>query len=240
MVSWFRVAGESSRRRAATISARLSNVPLLPTASLGSKVFTSAATGPSASARWARSARRSAFEIGSDRTKSAVRRATPRGRLAAHMRLLVSPTITSRLPPPRSKHSAGAGSSTTRRPHRAEDQARLLQAADHLDVYAGLGADAVDQLATVRGAPDRAGRLGQHLRRPRGVGQHAEPPHGGDRLIRRGRRHRPVTAHHAPEAEHLLLLHERVDVPVGVHVGHEQVEGVRPEVHGRDAHRPPR
>ena len=49
-----------------------------------------------------------------------------------------------------------------------------------------------------------------------------------------------VAAHDVAEAEHLLLLHERVDVAVGVHVGDEEVEGVRPEVHGGDAHRPPR
>ena len=47
-----------------------------------------------------------------------------------------------------------------------------------------------------------------------------------------------VAAHDVAEAQHLLLLDERVDVAVGVHVGHEEVEGVRPQVHGRDAHHP--
>ena len=61
----------------------------------------------------ARSARRSGFEIGSEWTQSAVRRATPSGTLVAHIRPLASPTMISRLPPPRSKHTAGAGSSTT-------------------------------------------------------------------------------------------------------------------------------
>ena len=88
-------------------------MPLLPTASLGSNVPTSATTGASTSAMWSRSARRSDLEIGSECTNSAVSRATPSGTLAAHIRLLASPTMTSRLPPPRSKQSAGAGSSTT-------------------------------------------------------------------------------------------------------------------------------
>ena len=43
-------------------------------------------------------------------------------------------------------------------------------------------------------------------------------------------------AHHVAEAEHLLLTHERVEVAVGVDVGDEEVERVRPEVHGCHAH----
>ena len=111
---------------------------------------------PSTSAMWSRSARRSALEIGSECTNSAVRRATPSGTLVAHIRLLASPTMTSRLPPPRSKHTRRRGVEHHRRAHRAEDQARLLEPADHVDVHAGLGADAVDELAAVRRAPDRA------------------------------------------------------------------------------------
>ena len=236
MVSWFSVAGVSSSRRAATISARLSRVPLLPTASLGSNVSTSATTGASTSAMRSRSARRSDFEIGSECTSSAVSRATPSGTLVAHIRLLASPTMTSRLPPPRSKHTAGAGSSTTDGADRAEDQARLLEAADDVDVHAGLRPDAVDELAAVRGAADRARGLGQDLGGARGLGEEAEAAHGGDGLVGRGGRDVPVAAHDVAEAEHLLLLHQRVDVPVGVDVGDEQVEGVRPEVHGCDAH----
>ena len=75
-----------------------------------------------------------------------------------------------------------------RRAHRAEDQAGLLEAADHLDVHAGLGPDAVDDLAAVGGAPDRGGRLGQDLGGARGLGEEAEAAHGGDGLVGRGRR----------------------------------------------------
>ena len=46
----------------------------------------------------------------------------------------------------------------------------------------------------------------------------------------------PVTAHDVAEAEHLLLAHERVEVAVGVDVGDEEVERVRPEVHRCDPH----
>jgi thiamine biosynthesis lipoprotein len=45
-----------------------------------------------------------------------------------------------------------------------------------------------------------------------------------------------VAAHEVTEAQHLLLAHDRVDVAVGVRVGDEQVERVRPEVEGGDAH----
>ena len=127
-----------------------------------------------------------------------------------------------------------------RRADRTEDQARLLQPADHLDAHAGFRLDAVDHLAAVLGAPDRAGGLGQHLGGAGGLGEQAEAANGGDGLVGRGRRDRPVAAHDVAEAQHLLLLHERVDVPVGVHVGHEEVERVRPEVDGGDAHRPQR
>ena len=67
MVSWLSVAGVSSTRRAATISASDSSVPLLPTASLGSNAATSATTGASTSRCGRAGARRSRLEIGSER-----------------------------------------------------------------------------------------------------------------------------------------------------------------------------
>ena len=195
-------------------------------------------TGASSSTIRSRRARRSRLEIGSECTSSAVRRATPSGRLVAHVRLPESPTITSRLPPPRSKHARRRGVEHDRRADRAEDQARLLLTADDLDGNAGLVADAVDQLGAVLGAADRARRARVDLGGAGGVGQQAEAAHGGDRLVGGGRRDRAVPADDVAEPQHLLLLHERVEVPVGVDVGHEEVEGVRPEVHGGDAHVP--
>ncbi len=127
-----------------------------------------------------------------------------------------------------------------RRADRAEDQARLLEPADDLDVHAGLGPDAVDDLAAVGGTPDGGRRLGQDLGGAGGLGEETEAAHGGHGLVGGGHRDRSATAHDVAEAQHLLLLHERIDVAVGVHVGHEQVEGVRPQVHGGDAHRLPR
>ena len=100
-------------RGAAIMWARSSIVPLLPIAILGSKAATSTARGPSTSTICFRSRRRSALSIGSDRRNSVVRRATPRRSLAAQRRWEESPTMISRLPPPRSKHTAGAGSMTT-------------------------------------------------------------------------------------------------------------------------------
>jgi thiamine biosynthesis lipoprotein len=45
-----------------------------------------------------------------------------------------------------------------------------------------------------------------------------------------------VLAHDITQAQHLLLADEGFEVTVAVHVGHEQMERVRPEVEGRDAH----
>ena len=47
----------------------------------------------------------------------------------------------------------------------------------------------------------------------------------------------PVAAHDVAEAQHLLLADQRVEMAVGVDVGDEEVERVRPEVHGCDAHK---
>ena len=58
-------------------------------------------------------ARRSRLLSGSEVTKAAVRRPTPRFSLVAHSSPVASPTMISTLPPPRSKASAGGGSITT-------------------------------------------------------------------------------------------------------------------------------
>jgi len=113
IVSWFSERGTFSSRREAVMWARSSSVPLLPTTIFGDSVATSSATGASARSSRSRSARRSRFDSGSLCTSSAVRRATPRFSLVAQARPDASPTMTSRLPPPRSKHSAGDGSSMT-------------------------------------------------------------------------------------------------------------------------------
>ena len=108
--------------------------------------------------------------------------------------------------------------------------------ADDVDDDAGLLLDAVDELGAVRGAADRARGLGERLGRAGGVGEHAEPADGGDGLVGRRGRDGAVAAHDVAEAEHLLLAHERIEVAVGVDVGDEEVERVRPEVHGCHAH----
>ena len=85
------------------------------------------------------------------------------------------------------------------RPDRAEDELGLPGAADHLDANAGLGLDPVDDLATVRGPPQRAGaacrRSLRRLRRRRADGTGARRPprrrrlrRGCGRGGRRGRR----------------------------------------------------
>ena len=122
------------------------------------------------------------------------------------------------------------------RAYRAEDQPRFLVPTDDVHGHSRLLPDAVHELRAVLGPADRARRLGQCLGRVGGVAQHAETANRGDGLVGGGPGDVPVAAHHVAEAEHLLLAYEGIEVAVGVHVGDEQVEGVRPEVHGCHAH----
>ncbi len=143
----------------------------------------------------------------------------------------------STLPPPRSKQSAGGGLEDDAGPDRGEDEAGLLVAVDDLDLDAGLGLDAVDELAAVRGGADRAGGLGDDLPRAERVGELAQAPDRGDRAVGGGRRDAAVAGDVVAEAQHLLLPGDRGERAVEVHVGDEEVEGVRSEVERGDAHR---
>ena len=100
-----------------------------------------------------------------------------------------SPIMNSTLPPPMSMHSAGAGSSTTLARTAAKIEAGLFDAADHLDLDAGLGLDAVDELAAVRRGADRARRLGDDLA--------ARPSASASWRSRRTARDRPVRGRRA-------------------------------------------
>ena len=124
------------------------------------------------------------------------------------------------------------------RPHGPEDELGLAVAADDLDRHARLGLDAVDDVVAVGGAADRAGRAGQGLGRAGGFGEQAEPPHGVDRGVGGGLGDAAPPADDVAEAEHLLLPHQRLEVPVRVDLGDEQVERVRPQVEGGDPHGP--
>ena len=183
------------------------------------------------------SAARSARDGGSDCTSSAVSRPTPSGTLVAQRRPAASPIMSSTLPPPMSMHSAGAGSSTRLARTAAKIEPGLLEPADHLDLDAGLGLDAVDELAAVGGGADRARRLGDHLLRAR-ARRRAGGAAGRSRRRGRpwGRRDPAVAGDVVAEAQHVLLAGDGVERAVGVHVGDEQVEGVRSEVERRDAH----
>ena len=112
-VTWFIDAGTTPVRRATAMRARSERVPLVPTAMVGRRAAISSATGARVAVRRWRRRRASSADGGSSRTSSVVRRPTPRGRVAARSRPSGPPTITSRLPPPRSRHRAGPGSMTT-------------------------------------------------------------------------------------------------------------------------------
>ena len=107
--SWLIDSG-SGPLRAAAMLARSHSVPLVPTSICGRRSAISAATGASSEVTRRRSRRTSSASGGSCRTSSALNRATPNGRLADHSSLLWSPTVISRLPPPRSRQSAGGWS----------------------------------------------------------------------------------------------------------------------------------
>ena len=117
-----------------------------------------------------------------------------------------------------------------------EDEAGLLEPADDLHLHSGLGLDAVDQLAAVRGGADRARGLRDHLLGAEGVGELAEPAHARDRAVAGGQRDPVLPRDLVAEAEHVLLAGDGLERAVGVHVGDEQVERVGAEVERRDAH----
>ena len=75
------------------------------------------------------------------------------------------------------EHEAGA--------HGREDEPRLFEAADHLHLHAGLGLDAVDELAAVRGRADRARCLRDDLLHFQPVGEQAQAAHARDRAVGR-------------------------------------------------------
>jgi hypothetical protein len=64
----------------------------------------------------------------------------------------------------------------------------------------------------------------------------AEPANARDGAIGRRCGDPAVARHVVSEAEHVLLARDRLEGAVGVHVGDEQMEGVRSEVERRDAH----
>ena len=145
----------------------------------------------------------------------------------------------STLPPPMSMHSAGAGSSTTLARTAAKIEPRLFDAADDLDLDAGLGLDAVDELAAVGRGADRARRLGDDLDRAERVGEVPQSATRGDGAVGGRGRDAAVARDVVTEAQHLLLAGDGGEGAVGVHVGDEQMERVRSEVERRDAHADP-
>ena len=130
----------------------------------------------------------------------------------------------------------GRGVDHDARPHRREDQAGLLEPADDLDLDARFLLDPVDELAAVRGRAHRARRLGEHLGCAERVGELLHAAYGADGAVGGGRRDAAVAGDVVAEAQHLLLAGDRLEGAVGVHVGDEEMERVRPEVERCDAH----
>ena len=134
----------------------------------------------------------------------------------------------STLPPPRSKHSAGAGLDQ----HAARIGAKISRASSRPSMTStetpasasmrSTTASPLDALriALVAQASDlgRAGRFGEH----------AEPAHRvAPRRRPRVRGDEPFAAHDVAEAQHLLLADERLERAVGAHLGDDEMERVR-------------
>ena len=135
-----------------------------------------------------------------------------------------------------SMHSAGAGSSTTLARTAAKisrASSRPLMTSTSTPVSASIRSTSSLPLAA---RADRARRLGDHLVRAERVGELAEAADARDRAVGGRRRDAAVAGDVVAEAQHLLLAGDRLERAVGVHVGDEQVEGVRAEVERRDAH----
>ena len=156
MVSWFSVAGVSSSRRAATISREALERAAAPDRELGLERRDLGDDGRehgldvlAQRAAVALRDRVGAHELGGEAgdAERHARRPHQAAGVADHDLEAAAAEV---------EAQRGRGIEHHRRADRAEDQARLLEAADDVDVHAGLGADAVDDLAAVRGAPDGA------------------------------------------------------------------------------------
>lgn len=112
-VSWFTTSWTTPSRPAEAIRASDTNVPDEPMSCRGRSARISSSTGSIVPAIRARSRFRSLSLGGSFATSSAVSRPTPRWTLVAKLTSARSPTMSSRLPPPRSAASAGPGSIVT-------------------------------------------------------------------------------------------------------------------------------
>ena len=193
MVSWFSVAGVSSSRRAATISASDSSVPLLPDRELGlERRRPRATTGASTSTMCV--AQRAAVALG-DRV--GVHELGAEARHAERHAGGPHAGCWRRRPSPRGCRRRGR--STARARDRAPPTARTapkIRRASSRPLMTSTctpvsASDAVDDLAAVR---RRAGWRAVALARisvgAGGLGEEAEAAHGGDGLVGRGRRDR--------------------------------------------------
>ena len=171
-VSWLSDAGTCAPRRAATMAARSSRVPLLPTTSFGSNaahVTRDAVRSDVVRCVAQRASVRLRDRVGVDELGGEAGDAEVLARRPLQLRRR-SPTMISTLPPPRSKHSAGAGSSSTlarMAPKISRASVRPLITSTSTPVSRSMRSTSSSPLAA---QADGAGRAGDDLgrrRRPR-------------------------------------------------------------------------
>ena len=71
---------------------------------------------------------------------------------------------------------------------------------------------------------------------PLACAERDEPGDGREQAVERGGGHAAGAGDDVAEAQHLLLLAQRLERPVGTGLDDEQVQGVAAEIEGGDAH----
>ena len=113
------------------------------------------------------------------------------------------------------------------------DEARLLDARDHLDAHPRFLAGALEEFGAVVGLTHRARGDGVHLC-IRGVGDPPEAGEGGDTAVDRLGRQLLHLARARPQPHDLLLAVEDLEAVVARRAGDDEVEAVGPQVDGGD------
>ena len=126
---------------------------------------------------------------------------------------------------------------STLAPDRLEDELRLADAVDDLDLDAGLALEAVDELGSVLGLAQRRRAEARTRRRAFASAIALNRRTTSTAAASASSADDAVTGDDVAEAEHLLLPHEWLEAAVRTgSADNEQMEGVAPEIEGGDPH----
>src|SRR5476649_259382 len=117
------------------------------------------------------------------------------------------------------------------------DEPGFFRARDHAWTNAGLLRDRLQEFAAVLGLPRRAGGDGDNLINLMGFGQTPEFRENLKRRVHRLGRQRPAVEAAGAQADHFLLAIDDLEGEVRAHLHHNHVDGVGPDIDGRNAHK---